>query len=63
MFILQIATSLAEVLGSEEAVEKREERKTGDLEITGAREPRGIEYTGSVLDEEPKDKHESGRHK
>lgn len=53
---------MAEVLGSEEAVEKREERKTGDLEITGAREPRGIEYTGSVLDEEPKDKPESGRH-
>ena len=54
---------MAEVLGSEEAVDKREERKTGDLEIAGAREPQGIEYTGSVLDEEPKDKYESGRHK
>lgn len=37
-FILQIAVSLAEVLGSEEAVERREKRN-GDLEIAEAREP------------------------
>lgn len=44
-FILQIAVSLAEVLGSEEAVERREKRN-GDLEIAEAREPQWIEFTG-----------------
>lgn len=45
---------MAAVLGSGEAVEKREERKNVVSEITAAREPQRIEYPGLSRIRHPK---------
>lgn len=52
-FTLYIASCLAEVLDSEEAVEKRRE-KNGGLETTGSGEPQCTEYTGLSRIKNPK---------